>query len=413
MDEKHCLMKPDWICCQLGAREHYAIPRALHQRGALNTLFTDTWVKPKSPLGYIKRSLGERYHSQLADACVKSTIPASLMFETWGRINRLTGWNQTIARNEWFQRLAVKALSKQLRANRGTLPNQPVLFAYSYAARDIFRWAKLQGWKTVLGQIDAGPEMGRIIDEQNKKHFEYQSRCSPPPSRYWEAWHEECVLADKIIVNSNWSRQALMQVNIPDEKIKVVPLAFERPKEATGFQRVYPESFSETRPMRVLFLGQVTLLKGIATLLEAVELLREQPIEFRIVGPNQVKIPEMFLKHPKIKWEGLVPRSAAAAFYRESDVFLFPTHCDGFGLTQLEAQAWRLPVVATGYCGDVVCDRVNGLRMPCDDSHAITAALVECVNKPVLLSEFAQRAVSSETFNLAKLSDNLFEIERD
>ena len=52
-----------WICCQLGAREHYSIPRALHQRGSLARLITDAWVFPRNPLGLAKRTLRERYHA--------------------------------------------------------------------------------------------------------------------------------------------------------------------------------------------------------------------------------------------------------------------------------------------------------------------------------------------------------------
>jgi hypothetical protein len=39
-----------WLCCQLGAREHYAIPRALFNLNALDWLVTDAWVPPSSVL---------------------------------------------------------------------------------------------------------------------------------------------------------------------------------------------------------------------------------------------------------------------------------------------------------------------------------------------------------------------------
>ena len=42
-----------WICCQLGAREHYAIPRALFRLGMLDYLLTDAWVPPSSLLAKI------------------------------------------------------------------------------------------------------------------------------------------------------------------------------------------------------------------------------------------------------------------------------------------------------------------------------------------------------------------------
>ncbi len=33
-----------WICSQIGAREHYAIPRVLHRAGKLEFLYTDLWA---------------------------------------------------------------------------------------------------------------------------------------------------------------------------------------------------------------------------------------------------------------------------------------------------------------------------------------------------------------------------------
>ena len=64
-----------WICCQLGAREHYAIPRALSRLGTLDWLITDAWVPPssflrKSAVG--NQSSRDRFHNELRDARVKA-----------------------------------------------------------------------------------------------------------------------------------------------------------------------------------------------------------------------------------------------------------------------------------------------------------------------------------------------------
>ncbi len=58
-----------------------------------------------------------------------------------------------------------------------------------------------------------------------------------------------------------------------------------------SFQRHYPRAFSAERPLRVLFLGQVNLRKGVAQLLEAVRLLSGEHVEFWFVGPMQIRVP--------------------------------------------------------------------------------------------------------------------------
>ena len=60
-----------WICCQLGAREHYAVPRALLLSGLLGEFITDLWIRPGTLLHSWKGLTG-RFHPGLAGARVKA-----------------------------------------------------------------------------------------------------------------------------------------------------------------------------------------------------------------------------------------------------------------------------------------------------------------------------------------------------
>jgi glycosyltransferase involved in cell wall biosynthesis len=395
---------PSWLCCQIGAREHYAIPRALYQAGQLAHLITDAWVLPQSPLNRLPKPFGanlrERFHPDLTQAPVRAFTNSLLTFEITQRIQKALAWERMIARNQWFQKQAIlglKSISSQI--------NRPTLFAYSYAALDLFRYAKSQGWQTILGQIDPGLVEEQLVIKEYAKHpiLKFRNQLTPPS--YWTNWQQECSLADRIIVNSDWSSQALQQVGIPKEKIDVIPLAYQPPPEADDFVRTYPPAFSPERPLRVLFLGQVVLRKGIAALLEAAELLRDRPIEFWLVGSQGIPIPQEY--HPHVKWIGAVPRSATAKYYQSADVFLFPTLSDGFGLTQLEAQAWRLPIIASRYCGNVVKNRVNGMILPEVTGKAIAEALLLSLHRPEELELFSQQSISLSGFNLLQLQHNL------
>ena len=63
-----------WICCQLGAREHYAIPRGLHRRAALDCLVTDVWLRPRSLMAMLTSGLGDRFHQDLVNETVYHKI---------------------------------------------------------------------------------------------------------------------------------------------------------------------------------------------------------------------------------------------------------------------------------------------------------------------------------------------------
>src|SRR5260370_41565420 len=117
-----------WFCSQLGAREHYAIPRALHRAGALGRLITESWLPASSLVRAIARStksaISNRFHNELSDARVTAFTVSSIAFELLSRARGLRGWAKIIARNRWFQRKATSALADL----RPPISDSPILF---------------------------------------------------------------------------------------------------------------------------------------------------------------------------------------------------------------------------------------------------------------------------------------------
>ena len=386
-------MNQGWVCCQIGAREHYAVPRALQHRDLLQELITDLWIRPGSVLRSLRSGLAGRFHPSLSSARVTAPNTSALTFAVRSSLSGETGWNLINKRNDWFQRSVVA----QLRQRHNQIDS---VFAYSYAAKDIFTLARARGWRTVLGQIDPGPAEERIV-----AGLDAGNGWQPAPPEYWERWRSECELADQIVVNSNWSRDALVSEGVNAEKIRVVPLAFEPSEESRSFTRRYPTAFTRERPLRVLFLGQINLRKGALQLFDAVRLLRDETIDFWFVGPLQVKIPADL--KDRIKWFGIASRTDVDRHYRDADVFILPTLSDGFGLTQLEAQSWKLPVIASRNCGDVVTDSLNGLLLEEVSAEAIAGALQRLLHSPAALQAMSENSGVDERFSLNSLATSL------
>jgi glycosyltransferase involved in cell wall biosynthesis len=410
-----------WICCQLGAREHYAIPRALLSRRLLGCLLTDAWVPPSSVLAKISAgSLADRFHRELSDAPVIAFNSSVILFEMLARARRLAEWERIIARNQWFQRRVVSYLRSQLRKGAwlprsftlSTINYQPILLSYSYAALEPFRFAKLHGWKTLLLQIDPGPEEERIVAEEVARVPALAGEWQAAPADYWASWRQECDLADRIIVNSEWSREGLMRSGVSSDKLAVIRLAYE-PGVYSGrlteprLQRRYPDRFTQERPLRVLFLGQVNLRKGVARLLEAARILRDEPVEFWMVGPVQVANGETAADNVRVKWFGPVTRKETAEKYRAADVFILPTLSDGFAITQLEAQAYGLPVISSKCCGGVVENGRNGMILEEPSAACIAAAIRDCVADPNRLQTLAAASYVQNEFTTDVLGDRL------
>jgi len=390
--------RKDWIACQIGARENYAVPRAMHQRECLQELITDLWSPPGSRTS---RKVGDRFHPDLANANVRSANFSFFRLEAFARATRLRDWNLITKRNRVFQDFVVDECKKFAHTLR-----QPKVFAYSYAAKQVLKFAKQRSWQTVLGQIDAGPVEERIVSrlsEESGNRFGWK----PAPTSYWEDWQEECDLADKVMVNSDWSKSALVKAGITETKITVVPLAYEPTIESLSFVRAFPNCFDSERPLRVLFLGQIKEQKGIGPLFEAINLLKGEPVEFWFVGSAHTNVKSEIVSNPQTRFFGVVPRAEVGTYYRDADVFIFPTHSDGFGLTQLEAQAWKLPVIASTHCGEVVTDGKNGLLLTEVKAEVIANTIRRIVQEPELVQRLSANSRVDQKFEIDALADSI------
>jgi glycosyltransferase involved in cell wall biosynthesis len=393
-----------WICCQIGARQHYAVPFSLQYYGALESLITDFWCPPGSLHAALSRDLAGRFHPGLKNCSVLSLNRQATIFEAEARARQIKGWRLIERRNAWFQERALQYLARYP-------SGQFTLHSFSYAALELFQFAQTRGWPNIVQQIDPGPLHEAIVADLYERHPGFARRGEGPSARYWERWRQECALAHQIIVNSEWSKTALKREGIA-EKVRVIPLAYEPSAEAHAFQRTYPSEFTRRRPFRVLFLGQLDLGKGIYPLLRAALNLQDEPIEFWFVGSSRGVIPPEFSKRAAIRWFGAVSRKDVPSVYRQADVFIFPTFSDGFGLTQLEAQAWKLPVIASRYCGDVVRNGVNGVLLEEVSEDTISRALLSLLNEPDELQALSRGSGVEDRFRLAAVGRAFLDVLR-
>lgn len=381
-----------WTTIQLGSREHYAIPYALHSAGKLDYLITDTWlssgatalVRPFHP------SLAGRRHEHLPNSKVRSNTAGRLLTDLRLRRQRKSTWSTLLERNAWFTTWA---------ADQSTKAGSPVIFSYSYTAKLPFAEAKRQGALCILGQIDPGPREEEVVAEQTAAYRHLAPPDEKAPAEYWRVWREEIELADKIIVNSPWSAKLLVEAGVDAAKLVEVPLVY----EASGSMEHGPDGVASppqakraeqgpSKRLKALFLGSVILRKGVGQLFDAIKLLRSEPVDFTFAGPVGVKIPDEISQLPNVRFVGPVDKATAGKLYRESDVFLFPTLSDGFGLTQLEALGNGLPVIASAHCGQVVEDRVSGLVLPDVTPEAIADASMQLVRDRDLLARLKANA---------------------
>jgi glycosyltransferase involved in cell wall biosynthesis len=244
------------------------------------------------------------------------------------------------------------------------------------------------GVRTVIDQIDPGKTGYDLIYEEERRYKAWAPDAEPVPPDFVARLHAEWDAAERVLVNSEWSRKALIQQGLSPQKIYVVPLPYICPESSYSIPR--PNRGRE--PLRVLWLGLVSLGKGFAYALEAARRMEGDSVNFTFAGPMGVQLQNETLPG-NCKFLGQVPRTRTAEIYLNHDVFLFPTLSDGFGLTQVEAMTYGLPVIATAQCGSVVQHGKSGLLIPARDPGAIVDAITTFLDSPDQLTQFSDGAI--------------------
>jgi UDP-glucose:(heptosyl)LPS alpha-1,3-glucosyltransferase len=122
----------------------------------------------------------------------------------------------------------------------------------------------------------------------------------------------------------------------------------------------------------LLFAGGDWERKGMPYIIEALSLLLRPDIKLLVVGSGDTKFYGQLaeLKQVRERIIFISHRSNLWEYYAASDVFVFPTIYEPFGLVIVEAMASGLPVITSRVAGaaDVIIDGVNGLllRNPSD-----------------------------------------------
>jgi glycosyltransferase involved in cell wall biosynthesis len=377
------------VVAQIGSREHFLIPRALHRRGALVRLLTARYAPFGG--GFADRLAQSRWkpvarvfaarHDELQRNLVTTLTLWDVAQRVWGPFRR-----------EWrshYQSSILAGTAFARRVARLRLPAHNVLIAYSYAALELVEAERARGVFTVVDQIDPAQVEYEMVREEARRWPDFAMPPEEAPTEYFGRVRAEWDRAHLVVVNSEWTREALLSQGVPAEKLEVMPLAYEPPVPLPR------PSMPPFRPLQVLWVGSANIRKGIHYLLQAAEMLQHEPLEITVAGTIGIR-PERVRKAPgNIRWLGPVPRGRVDALYRSHHVFVLPTLSDGFAITQLEALAIGLPVIVTPNCGRVVHDGETGFVIPPRDASALADAIKRFVRDPTLVSYMAPRCIAA------------------
>ena len=380
-----------WIVSQEGSRQTYAVPLSFQRLGQLKTFYVDIWSRRFRSLlqrGSVgPRALATRFHPDIPIDRIVSYDARAILSRTWlhlqrSRLDDCSLSNVAVQFGSWFANRVRKDLARV-----DLDPARDIFFGFNVDSLETLEHLKERGIFTVLDQVDAGKVEEDMVVEERGRWPGWEKSTILISESFWQRDRAEWKLADLILVNSQWSKSALVRQGVQAERIIVVPLAI----DLHGWKAGSP--INPNGPLKVLWLGTIILRKGIQYLVEAARLLEHHDIEFLVVGPSYIS-PYVIKTFPKsMKLFGRVTRDQLNEIYKLGHVFVLPTVSDGFAVTQLEAMSNGLPVIATTNCGDVVTDGVDGFLVPARDGKALANAILKLDQDRVLLSQMSCKAL--------------------
>ena len=200
---------------------------------------------------------------------------------------------------------------------------------------------------------------------------------------------KEYRLADLIVANSDYVRRTFIDHGIPPAKVVAVPTGCP-PVEKLGAR-----SGRGNGPLRFFYAGTLSLRKGFPYLLEAWRQAQLGPAaELYIAGGIELDILAELERTPGIRYLGVLSKSELKRVYRESDVVVLPTLCEGLAHVVLESLSFGLPAITTAAsgAGNLVIHGENGFIIPEADAAALAAFLNEALSRRGDLPQFGARS---------------------
>jgi glycosyltransferase involved in cell wall biosynthesis len=211
--------------------------------------------------------------------------------------------------------------------------------------------------------------------------------------------------ADAFITNSHAGKSYLVQFLGAKDK-----LVFVRPYLVPDIEYLSQKKINigkllagASRPI-FLYIGLVINRKGLKYLIEAFAGLRREGYDvFTLVivgdGPQREELENLVIEYgidKQVKWMGWVDYRSLGYYFYSSDIFVFPTYEDTWGLVVLEAMAFAKPVLCSKLAGSVemVRNGENGFTFdPARDKPEVLSEIIKkFIDYPQLIRSMGEKS---------------------
>ncbi|BAU66922.1 glycosyl transferase group 1 [Stanieria sp. NIES-3757] len=244
----------------------------------------------------------------------------------------------------------------------------------------------LMGWRAIIAYEGSSP--GVDYRHSALRLFVRRAMVWLTDACITNSWAGRAYLID--VLNAKPERVFLQPYEIPDEKTL--------PASSQGIE----ESISWLpRPM-FLFVGQVVPRKGLQSLLKACAVLKDRGYEnytLLVVGDGfQRKELETFCwEHQlsdRVNWVGSVSYDQIGSYFKDADIFIFPTLEDTWGVVSLEAMLLGKPIICSKGAGtsELVHHGENGYVFSPNNENELANLMQEFLDNPNLISIMGEQS---------------------
>lgn len=366
---------------------------ALHRLGRLEALATSLFYRPDRWPYRLERWLPARFGAEFRRFDFPDLPP---------EVVRTTGtaeWLERLARRAGRGRLAerldaignrrfARALLRDIQGER-----RFALWGFDASSGHAFRAARAEGRRCILDRtIGDWRRYNQLMERAHALHPDaFPAGRWRVPDAAIARDDEEYALADLIVTGGPVAAESV-RAHAADRtvaaRVRIIPNCFD--------ERLFgalppPVARPPGAPLRLLFLGQAGVRKGLPLLLEAVARFPAATVSLTLVGEMQLSARYWSRFSERVVHRPTVPRSAVPALMRAHDLLVLPSWFEGSAVVLPEALAAGMGLIQTRAAGLGVTPE-TGIELPEPDAETLEEAIATAVRSPARVEAWRRAA---------------------
>lgn len=387
------------IIAMMGSRMHYAVPEILFKNNLLYAFYTDSYIGNKPVFeNFLEINLKltnnhyvKKWLSRKSPVISPKYIKSFEIFALRYFIARKLGDRMEQIHSK-YNKIFCRKIIENLKAKK-QFDEFDAIYGFNTASLELFKFFKQKNKFLILEQTMLPYFITKELLLEEKK--------------LWKGWQDnleigdddslserellEYYYSDIIICPSSFVKEGLLKLNVPSEKIVIIPYGVN-----LDLFKPIEKKYTFNLPLKILFVGEVGLRKGVPYLLEALKKIGKNKVSAKFIGPININKDKLKPYFEVAEFVGIVPKQEVLKFYQWADIFVFPSISEGSATVTYEALACGLPIITTPNSGSLVLNGEDGFVVPSRDVESLKDAIVKYLDSPELIYQHRENIVQKK-----------------